>query len=118
VVPVFVALQLVFNLGIALIVARASNHFGDIRQVLPFIFRLLLYASGVIFYVNEFVEESSWRLLFELNPFYAFVSIHRWAILGFEMPAYSMIVAPVSAALTLVLGFLWFRAAERQYGHG
>ena len=46
------ALQLVFNFGAALMAARATNSVRDISQLLPFIFRLLLYMSGVLFDVT------------------------------------------------------------------
>jgi teichoic acid transport system permease protein len=112
-----VLLQLLFNLGLALMAARASAKYLDIQQLLPFVFRLLTYASGVLFYVDEYVADSTWRLLFELNPFYAFVSLYRVVVLSYPLNDHTLLVAPVASVIALVFGFWWFRRAEREYGH-
>ncbi len=48
----FLLVQLVFNFGAALMAARATNSVSDLNQVLPFVFRILLYVSGVLFDVG------------------------------------------------------------------
>lgn len=114
--PALLALQFVFNLGGAFVASRAAAHFNDIQELLPFVFRLGLYASGVLFLVDEYVENSSLRLLFELNPFYGFVSLYRWAILGFDINSHVLIITPAVTALLLVGGFTWFRRGEQGFG--
>jgi teichoic acid transport system permease protein len=106
-IPLLVV-QFVFNLGAALIAARLTTHFVDVLQILPFFFRLLLYASGVIFNVTSYVESDTWvHWLFTLNPIYCFLTYGRWCMLGTELDP---LVIPM-----LVGGFLWFRAAEERY---
>lgn len=105
-----------FSAGLAMIAARATNHVADVEQVLPFIFRLGFYGSGVLFNVDAYVEQPQYRALFEVNPFYCFIELNRTFILGGDLSPY----VPLSAALwTIVLfvgGFLWFRAGEDGYG--
>src|SRR5690606_35446774 len=87
-VPVLVLAQMVLNLGLALGVARWGDAFPDVQQMLPFVFRLLFYASGVIFMVDAYVEHAKRRLLFALDPFYGYVAMFRWAILGYSIPGF------------------------------
>ncbi|NNE10942.1 MAG: ABC transporter permease [Ilumatobacter sp.] len=114
-VPV-VAIQLVFTLGAAMVAARMAHHFIDTIQILPFVFRLVLYSSGVIFSVDAYVESDSWvQWLFTLNPMYCYITLARWSVLGGDFPADLLLSGSVWAVAMLVAGFLWFRAAEERY---
>jgi len=117
--PLLVSVQMVFNLGCAMIAARMTTHFRDTIQILPFFFRLLLYASGVIFSVDAYANGSgAIELLFTLNPMYSFVTVARWIVFGSATePAH---VASIAAwtILTFMLGFVWFRAGEERYARG
>ncbi|MEM8746835.1 MAG: ABC transporter permease [Actinomycetota bacterium] len=116
-VPAIIALQLTLNLGLAFFAARAASHIPDVQQLLPYVFRMLLYASGVIFLVDEYVENSSYRLLFELNPFYGIVSLWRWAVLDYDINSHVLGFTSAVAVVSLIAGFLWFRRGEQSYTH-
>ena len=114
-VPLF-ALQTVFSLGMALFTAQFGNRLRDTSQVLPHLFRVLFYGSGVLFSLEQWTDDAAIRLLFTLNPFYAFISLYRWALMG--ATADGGMVASVfgwSVAL-LVAGFVTFRRAEPRFG--
>lgn len=116
VIPV-ILLQTILSAGLALIAARATSHVPDVLQVLPFVFRLGFYGSGVLFNVNVYVEDSAWRLLFELNPLYCFIEINRSLILDGRTVDWSLVlIACVWAFGAAVLGFTFFRAGEDSYG--
>lgn len=111
-----IALQFLFSLGLALIAARLATHFVDTIQILPFAFRLVLYASGVIFSVDAYVDrEDSIRLLFTYNPVYCFITMGRWSVFGGGLDGSLVLSAFVWSIVTLVGGLLWFRQAEEQY---
>lgn len=115
VVPLL-AVQFVFSLGAALVAARMTTHFIDTLQILPFVFRLLLYGSGVIFSVDAYVERGGLvHTLFVLNPMYCYISIARWAIMGTHLRGDVVLSSVVWALAIVVVGFLWFRGAEEQY---
>ena len=119
VVPI-VLLQLLFNVGVALFVARVSDHFRDFQQVLPFMIRLWFYMSGVIWPAERFLEhfpEYGWVLT--ANPAYVFVTLMRVVLLDGKMPAGNLwLSATLWASGALVLGFLFFKARENEYGRG
>lgn len=115
--PPLVLVQVLFNLGAAFFFARLTTHFRDTTQILPFVFRLLLYGSGVIFNVAAYARGNTLiELVFTLNPIYGFVTMARWTIMGDENVSWLMLVATVGwSVLLLVLGFAWFRRGEETY---
>lgn len=115
-IAVVLAVMYVFNLGLALIAARLATHLNDIRQILPFVFRILIYASGVIFSVDAYAEDSSWAWVFSANPVYCWISIGRWTVLGGSIKAIWILSAAAWTLGVLLIGFVWFRSDEERYG--
>lgn len=105
-----------FNAGTAMLAARATSHLRDIQQILPFVFRLLFYGSGVIFNVESFIENDTQRWLFALNPIYDFLTVARWCFLGGDLALRVVVAVPIFSVVALVLGFFWFRRGEETYG--
>jgi teichoic acid transport system permease protein len=108
--------QLGFNFGCALLAARATNSVSDLNQVLPFVFRILLYVSGVLFDVRLYAEGKGYEWLFQLNPIYCIVSLTRWSILGGDFGVKSLAIFLVWTVGAAVGGLTWFRAGEGSYG--
>ncbi len=115
--PMF-ALQGTFNLGASLVIARLTNHFNDLTNVLQYFFRLLLYASGVLVPVERFLTSPLRRAIFRYNPAYAFVELAREAIMRGGTDPGLWAVCAVWTAVLLVGGFLFFVAHEHRYGRG
>jgi len=114
--PVIVSVQFVFNLGTAMVAARLTTQFRDMTQILPFVFRLLLYASGVIYNVDIYAEGNrTIEVLFILNPVYCFISAARWAMLGTSVDGAVFVSALAWAIVFVTVGFWFFRAAEDRY---
>ncbi len=111
-----IALMTVFNAGTAMIAARLTTHFADTTQILPFVFRLLLYVSGVIFNVDAYVDDDKLaNTLFTLNPYYCFISLARWSIMAGNLRIDLLVSASIWSLVIVVFGFIWFRAAEESY---
>lgn len=147
VIPV-IAMQLLFNLGISMVMARLGAFNRDITQLLPFIMRTWMYLSGVIFSLPSFAEKfkhTPWLgKLLELNPGYVFPELARRELLGryrhyVHKPKHWVwqqgqhlnkgglgqgssthlwIYAGLWAVVLLVGGFWWFHRAEERYGRG
>ena len=110
------AAQFLLNLGAALLVARIGATVPDLRQLLPHLFRLLFYASGVIFSVEAFVTSEAWRRVFALNPLYDVITCARWCLLG--EPADAWVVAGMLGWCMVlpVAGFAVFRRSDQRLG--
>lgn len=110
------AAQFVFNFGAALLVARIGAAVPDVRQLLPHVFRLLFYASGVIFSVDAFVTSESWRRVFALNPLYDVITCARWCLLGEPADSWAVFGMLAWGAVLLVLGFAVFWRSDQRLG--
>lgn len=114
--PGLVALQLMFSLGIALVAARLNYAVRDLENTLPFMFRLLFYLSGVLYSVERLVASPVLRDLFALNPMYSYVTVTRWAVLGVNLPHWTLVSIVAWSIVMPVFGLAVFRLAENDYG--
>lgn len=119
-IPV-VGLATLFGFGGAFITSRMTDQVRDIQNVLPYIFRLLFYVSGILFSVDQLVDDPRLRALFLLNPFYAIVGIARHYLMSSydESDVGLMWISMLSTtAIVLVVGIIYFRRGEGTYGRG
>jgi teichoic acid transport system permease protein len=124
VLPVFV-LQFGFVLGAAFLTARAADKFRDTLNLLPFLFRLVFYGSGVLYAVDERFHsafELWWvEAIFIANPFYCFISLWRDALMTTQEIRHIELMWLSATAWSLglfLVGLLVFRAGEKDYGRG
>lgn len=118
--PVVLAVHTALNLGLAFITARLNESFRDIQQIIPFVFRLLQYVSGVMVPVDRLVptqgEGSLLGTLISLNPMLRIVELYRWVFLGTQASPSGLATTTLITFLILWFGFRYFRAAEWRYG--
>lgn len=124
-VPLVFALQFLFCLGAALLAARAADVFRDTLNVLPFLFRLVFYGSGILYAVDQRfhgVFEQTWvQVVFVLNPFYCIVSLWRDALMSTQPTSnlgWMWLSMSVWALALFLVGTLVVRAGEQGYGRG
>lgn len=114
--PLVLVLLTAVHVGIAFVGARAGHAVRDLAQVLPHVFRILFYLSGVLFAVDSFVENQLALRLFSLNPLYGAISLARWSLMG-QSAAVADLVGLVAWSLVLpVAGLVYFLRAEHRYG--
>ncbi len=124
------ALQAVFNAGISMFMARLGNKVLDLRQLLPFITRTWLYASGVMyaatrFTSNDHIPHSLGKLLLAANPMIVYIELARHALLVqvplTQIPISEMhlwMLAVGWSAFMIVVGYVYFWRGEQEYGRG
>ncbi|GAA4981907.1 MULTISPECIES: ABC transporter permease [Streptomyces] len=123
VVPALV-LQFLFNTGLALIVARMGAKTPDLAQLMPFIMRTWMYASGVMFSIPIMLEDKpAWLAdVLQWNPAAVYMDLIRFALIdgyGSEnLPPHVWAVALGWAVVLAVGGFVYFWKAEERYGRG
>ena len=116
--PVIVALQVIFNLGVGFIVSRLNMMVPDTENVLNFLFRLVFYMSGILYSVEVYVDQNTVREMFALNPFYAYIELNRLALIGTSPGPWVWVSGVGWAALMVGAGFEFFRRGELSYGRG
>ncbi|MFB7252396.1 ABC transporter permease [Microbacterium sp. NPDC056234] len=117
IIPIFMVMG-VFNLGLALVVARVAVRTRDIQQLIPIITRILFYASGIFFDVDGALAAYPTLLtIVHLVPTYDFISIARDVLLsGYSAPLLAWIAAPAWALVMIVVGTIFFWQGEPRYG--
>ncbi|GAA3486766.1 ABC transporter permease [Streptomyces cremeus] len=123
VIPTLV-LQFTFNTGLALIMARLGSKTPDLAQLMPFIMRTWMYASGVMFSITEMLKDRpAWIAdVLQWNPAAVYMDLMRFALIdgyGSEnLPPHVWLAAVVWAVLFGALGFVYFWKSEERYGRG
>lgn len=118
------ALQFVFNLGLALLVARLGSKIPDLRQLLPYMLRVWMYASGVLYTATVFAEHlPSWSVpIVHANPLLVYIDLGRYALMA-NPPLTSPVpqlwlMGGAWSVVMLVVGFIYFWRGEAEYGRG
>ncbi|WP_164381553.1 ABC transporter permease [Streptomyces sp. OM5714] len=117
-------LQFLFNMGLALIVARMGAKTPDLAQLMPFIMRTWMYASGVMFSIPIMLKDSpGWVSdVLQWNPAAVYMDLIRFALIdGYgsdNLPPHVWAVALGWAVVLAVGGFVYFWKAEERYGRG
>ncbi|MFJ5779141.1 ABC transporter permease [Streptomyces sp. NPDC093094] len=118
------ALQFLFNTGLALIMARAGAKTPDLAQLMPFVMRTWMYASGVMFSIPIMLQDKPQWLadVLQWNPAAIYMDLMRFALIdGYgsqNLPDHVWAAAAGWAVLFAVGGFVYFWKAEERYGRG
>lgn len=115
-----IALQALFCLGLAFIVARLGAQIPDMSQILPFVSRIWMYVSGVMYSVQVFTRgQPGWLLtVMKLNPAYSYLQLARHALLvGSPATLTNWILAFAWGVGTLAVSYLYFWRGEEHYGN-
>nr|WP_202485789.1 ABC transporter permease [Streptomyces sp. SID4985] len=123
VLPVLL-LQFLFNTGLALILARMGAKTPDLAQLMPFILRTWMYASGVMFSINNMLAgKPEWIVrVLQANPAAVYMDLMRFALIdGYgasNLPPHVWALAALWAVVLFGGGFVYFWKAEERYGRG
>ncbi|MEV6174281.1 ABC transporter permease [Streptomyces sp. NPDC051954] len=118
------ALQFLFNTGLALVMARAGAKTPDLAQLMPFVMRTWMYASGVMYSIPIMLaDKPQWiATILQWNPAAIYMDLMRFALIdgyGSEnLPNHVWMAALGWAVLLAVGGFVYFWKAEERYGRG
>ncbi|MGW8377404.1 ABC transporter permease [Streptomyces sp. ODS28] len=121
------ALQFLFNAGVALIMARMGSKTPDLAQLMPFVMRTWMYASGVMFPLRYMLKVRAgapdWLTDIAMaNPMSVYMDLMRFAFIhGYErgdLPPHVWTVALGWALIFGIGGFVFFWKAEERYGRG
>ena len=117
-------LQALFNGGLALTFARLGSKFADIRQLIPFMMRVWLYGSAVLYPVTRFEDAlDGWMLaVVEANPLLVYIELMRHALMEdipLAGPLTVLWIEAIAWALAVGLGgYVYFWRGEKGYGRG
>jgi teichoic acid transport system permease protein len=123
-IPLILLLQSIFNAGLAMFAARIGSKVTDLRQLVPFIMRMWMYMSAVLYPVQRFTDHlHGWKLyVLEANPLLVYIELMRHSLMeNVELagpPRWLWVEAVVWAVIVGFGGFIYFWRGEKGYGRG
>ncbi|MFI7210060.1 ABC transporter permease [Micromonospora maritima] len=124
--PLMLLLQTIFNVGLSMVMARLGSKITDLKQIMPFVMRTWLYASGVLYPVALLREHlPGWAAsILEWNPPLVFIELARYALLDSHQA--NLVSSPMRlwalglfwAVVMGIGGFVYFWRGEKEYGRG
>jgi len=111
-VPLILAVQLAYTLGITLLVSVVMVYLRDLRHVLPLLLQLGLFVTPVAFPLDV-IPPSLLQAYVALDPLAAVIDAYRRSVLLGQPPAGGLIATAAGAAVvTLLIGYLVFKRLE------
>ncbi|TDE96137.1 ABC transporter permease [Occultella glacieicola] len=111
---VFLGLTVIFCIGMAAIFATVQVYFRDTSSFLPYLVRIWLYLSPVLWFADEAPEQ--FQDLMVLNPLYSLIGSWTDLLLRGIIPEPKMwLAASIWAVLAFVGGSLLFMSREREF---
>ncbi|BAU83637.1 ABC-2 type transporter [Streptomyces laurentii] len=118
--------QTLFGTGLALAMARLAAKTPDIAQLMPFVLRSWMYASGVMWSIPHLTQGRDLPhgviMALRSNPAAVYIDLLRFAFVdsfhASQLPPHVWALAAGWAALAFAGGFVYFWKAEETYGRG
>lgn len=119
--PIFV-LQTIFSFGCGLFFAALGVYFRDTASLLPYVLRIWIYLSPVLFTVDQAKEKlagNEWLLwIFKVNPLYPIIGSWNQVILENRAPSGMLMLYGTAWAVVALVGGAWFfLSREREFAY-
>jgi lipopolysaccharide transport system permease protein len=112
--PVWMALLLMFALGIGLSTAALAVTYRDVQYIVPVILQILLYASPIAYSVQAVPEKL--RAAYLLNPLSAPLEAFRMSLLHTSGPGWKALAGATAVSVfALLSGLFAFKRMERKF---
>ena len=112
-IPSFVLL-VIFGLGLASLFATLQVYFRDIVSLLPYINRIWLYISPVLYYADQI--PAAFAKVMPFNPLYGLMGIWTETLVRGQVPPLNLWINAVAWSLSaLVIGVYVFLFKEREF---
>lgn len=107
--PLILVLQVLFNLGLGALTARLAVPFRDINNLVPYVNRIWLYLTPIIWPLSFLNNAEPWQqTLIRANPMFDFVALYRSALLGTPLIADQVVGAVMWSVIVGLVGIALF----------
>ncbi|MCH7526876.1 MAG: ABC transporter permease [Planctomycetes bacterium] len=113
-VPVIVLVQILFMVGVGMVLAMANLFYRDVRQLFALVIQLWMFATNVVY---PLPNDGSWAgRLVAVNPMAPIISAYRDCVVRGHLPdASSFGYAVIMALIVFVVGWTLFHRAEFRF---
>jgi lipopolysaccharide transport system permease protein len=113
-VPVIMALQLLFAIGLNWIVASLAVYLPDLGQFVSLLLVAWMFLTP-IFYPIDVVPQQAW-IIFWLNPMARLVTLYRNAFMTGLLPSLGGFIGTLAMCLLVfLLGYFWFMRTKNGF---
>ncbi len=109
-------LILIFSTGLAMFASTAQIYFRDTASLMPFILRLVMFASPVLYFPEQAKEILGGTFIAIVNPIFCMVEIFSGSIVrGDTFDIWTWLIATGWALLTFIGGFTFVVTREGEF---
>ena len=111
-------MMLLFGVGSSMLAARMTVQFPDLNKLLPFVFRLIFYSSGIFFSVEKILANYPVALeIMRFNPYSAFMTLARGLLIrDYSVTAETWWLCVGWAIILPVISIVLFWKVEERHG--
>jgi len=110
VLPLFLLLNIITGLGIALWLNALNLRHRDLNQFIPYLVGFLIWLTPVFYPATLIPQEYSFFLY--LNPMAGIIELYRWCILGDAFPSASYLISLAEIIAVFISGMVIFIRME------
>lgn len=115
-VPLIGCIQLVFSLGIGLVLSAADVYAQDLQYIITFVLNLAFYGSPIVYQINMFSTTSFLMTAIKINPITMFLECYRDAFLYHICPSLNTVVVLLIEAMgVFYIGYYIFKKLEKGF---
>jgi homopolymeric O-antigen transport system permease protein len=111
--PVWILGAAILSFGIGAFLAAVNVKYRDVREALPFLMQIWLFASPVLY--PSSLTEGPVRWIYAVNPAVGLLDGFRWSALDAPAPPIEDIASLVAGAVCVLFGLRYFVRTERQF---
>ncbi len=109
-------LIVIFSTGLAMFASTAQIYFRDTASLMPFILRLVMFASPVLYFPEQAKEILGGAFIAIVNPIFCMVEIFSGSIVrGDTFDIWTWLIATGWALLTFIGGFTFLVTREGEF---
>jgi lipopolysaccharide transport system permease protein len=112
-VPVVLAVQLAFTVGIALLLSMGNLFYRDVKYLFEVVVTVWMFATSVVYPVE--MVRGKLGTLMRLNPMTPIIDAYRDTILFGRLPGVPFVTATVISLVLLAAAWLMFHRSEFQF---
>lgn len=109
-----IAILVLISLGMAMVFATLNVYFRDVASFLPYMIRIWLYLSPIIYLYTNIPSRLSWAL--QVNPIGTLFASWQQVLFEGSAPSVEFLTASLGwAVASLIVGALMFMRREREF---
>ena len=104
--PLIIIIQLIFTLGISLILSVAGVYFTDLYNIMQFVLKLWFYFSPALYSIS-LIPEKYYHYYMIVNPFAALFNSYKNVLVHGQSPNQYLVLFAIEGILLVSVGLTW-----------